>query len=100
MYLVYCSFTAVSILPGVHNEYREAPPFYSLCAPTWSSDLACQGQSNTETNVSRFEKGDHFAQIVDFDLVVLCKSTVDELSVVFCCTSMVAPFLRYACSKY
>ena len=30
--------------------------------------------------VNRFEKGDHFALVVDFDLVVLCKSTVDELS--------------------
>ena len=30
--------------------------------------------------VNRFEKGDHFALVVDFELVVLCNSSVDELS--------------------
>ena len=29
--------------------------------------------------------------IVDFELVVLCKSTVNELSVALCYTSMAAP---------
>ena len=41
--------------------------------------------------MSEFEKRDHFGLIVDFELVVLCKSTVDGLSVALCCASMAAP---------
>ena len=36
--------------------------------------------------VSGFEKRDHFALIVKFELVVLCKSTVDGLFVALHCT--------------
>ena len=37
--------------------------------------------------VSGFEKRDHFALIVEFELVVLCRRTVDGLSVALCCAS-------------
>ena len=43
------------------------------------------------TNVNGFEKRDQFAQIADFELVVLCQSTVDGLSVALCCASIAAP---------
>ena len=41
--------------------------------------------------VSGFEKRDHFALKIDFELVVLSHSTVDGLSVALCCASIVAP---------
>ena len=40
--------------------------------------------------MSRFEKRDHFALIVDFEVVVLCKGIVDELSVALCFSSLAA----------
>ena len=41
--------------------------------------------------VSGFEKRDQFAQIADFEQVVLGGSTVDELFIALCCTSISAP---------
>ena len=38
--------------------------------------------------VSGFEKRDQFAQIADFEQVVLGGSTVDELFIALCCTSI------------
>ena len=49
--------------------------------------------------VDRFEKGDHFALVVDFELVVLCKSTVDRLSAALCYTSMAAPVSKICSIK-
>ena len=40
--------------------------------------------------MSGFDKRDHFTLIVDFELVALCTSTVDELSVALCFTSIAA----------
>ena len=40
--------------------------------------------------MSGFDKRDHFTLIVDFELVLLCKSTVDELSVALCFASLAA----------
>ena len=40
--------------------------------------------------VSRFEKRDYFALIVDFEVVVLCKGIVDELFVALCFASLAA----------
>ena len=41
--------------------------------------------------VSGFEKGDHFALIINFELVVISHSTVDGLSVALCCASIATP---------
>ena len=40
--------------------------------------------------LSRFEKRDHFTLIVNFEVVVLCKGTVDEFSVALCFASLAA----------
>ena len=40
--------------------------------------------------MSRFEKRDHFTLIFDFELVILCESTVNELFVALCCV-LIAP---------
>ena len=49
--------------------------------------------------VSGLEKRDHFVLIVDLELVVLCKSTTDGLSVALCCTSVAAPVPRICSLK-
>ena len=41
--------------------------------------------------MSGFEKRDHFALKIDFELVVLSHSTVDGVSVALCCASIAAP---------
>ena len=41
--------------------------------------------------MSGFEKRDHFALKVDFELVVLSHSTVDGYSVALCCASIAVP---------
>ena len=50
--------------------------------------------------VCGFEKKDHFGLIIDFDLVVLCKSTVGSSLLDFVALRWLLPFPRYAHSKY
>ena len=78
------SGSSVSVLAEMAlGESREEPPSNCVIVPYINEDMYVY--------VSGFEKKDHFGLIVDFDLVVLCKSTVDGLSVALCCTSMAAP---------
>ena len=46
------------------------------------------------TYVIGSEKRAHFAQFIDFELVALWQSTVNELSVALCCASIAAPVLE------
>ena len=47
-------------------------------------------KSRSPLIVSGSEKRDHFALKVDFELVVLSRSTDDRLSVALCCASIAA----------
>ena len=79
---------------------------YVCCTP---NGVTCRCMARCQAiYVSGFDKGTHLSIFVDFELVVLGGSTVDELFVALCCASIAAPISEvcslkvrtYACCNY
>ena len=71
---------------------------YVCCTP---NGVTCRCMARFQAiYVSGFDKRAHLSIFVDFELVVLGGSTVDELFIALCCSSIAAPIPEITRSKY